>query len=227
MLEGCRLFRFMPYPELRQLAADAAFFTRRRGEQVLPHLGDGRDIFVLFEGVLLANRFSISGREVAFRRILPGDCFGQIGAIDGLPRSAGAVALTDARIGRIGAAGVERLLESSVPFVRALAEDLAAMVRESRERLFEAHAYTVPRRVDLELLRMAACAGIEGNRAVIRNSPTHAELASLVGGQREAVTRQYQRLMRGGVIRRFGRTLHVLDVQALAGSVAGGGSVPR
>jgi CRP-like cAMP-binding protein len=183
---------------------------------VIEHLSGGRDMFVLIDGILMATRFSVEGREVAFQRILPGQYFGHLAAVDGLPRSASVYALSDSCIARIPAAVVDALLAGSLPFVRALARDLAGMVRGLRERLFERHALTVSRRVAFELFRMACAAGVEDNAASIRASPTHAELASLVGGQREAVTREYQRLAQRGIIRRAGRTLHILDVRALA-----------
>jgi CRP-like cAMP-binding protein len=110
-------------------------------------------------------------------------------------------------------------MTESLPFVRAVAEELARQVRSLRGRLFETHAFTVPARVRFELFRMAAAAGIAGNRAVLHDSPTHAELAAFIGAQREAVTREYQRLVRRGVIGRRGRALEIVDVVALASAI--------
>ena len=64
-----------------------------------------------------------------------------------------------------------------------------------------------------------AATGGDGQTAVIRPCPTHAELAALLGSQREPVTRELNRLASLDIVRQNGRTLHVLNVPALAAEV--------
>lgn len=205
----------MPIEEAKALAATAIMTTRQKGEFVVQRLDAGGDLYIVVEGQLIANRYSLAGREVGVRRIGTGGYFGAIAAVDRRPQTANVVALTTARIGQIPAPSVCRFLESSPPFARTLLEDLAESAREHRQRLFEMNSLTVSGRVDLEILRLAARAGISGNRAIIPLSGTHAEIASFVGGQREAVTREFSRLRRRRIITRVGRALHVLDIRAL------------
>lgn len=103
--------------------------------------------------------------------------------------------------------------------MRALLEDMAALTRSLTDRLFELTAISVACRVDIELLRMASATGGDGRTAVIHPCPTHAELAVLVGSQREPVTRELNRLASLNIVRQTGRALHVLDMQALAKEV--------
>jgi CRP/FNR family cyclic AMP-dependent transcriptional regulator len=103
--------------------------------------------------------------------------------------------------------------------MRALLEDMASLTRALTDRLFELTAVSVACRVDIELLRMASAAGGDGLEAVIHPCPTHAELAVLVGSQREPVTRELNRLAGLKIIRQSGRTMTVLDVPKLADEV--------
>ena len=56
----------------------------------------------------------------------------------------------------------------------------------------------------------------EGACARIVPAPTHVEIASRVSTHREAVTREFNRLSRIGIIERRGGTLLVKDVDRLA-----------
>ena len=46
-----------------------------------------RDVYFVLSGAARAAAFTLNGREVAFNVIGPGDCFGEIAAIDGGIRS--------------------------------------------------------------------------------------------------------------------------------------------
>lgn len=211
-----KLFRHMTREEVEALTPSIENLRYGKGEMILQRRDQEGGIYLLLEGVLLANQYARSGREVGYRRITPGGYFGEISAIDGLPRSVNIVALEDARIARLPQSLVRRLFENSPPFMRALLEDMAGLTRALTDRLFELTAISVAARVDIELLRMAAAAGGDGRQAVIHPCPTHAELAAVLGSQREPVTRELNRLAGLNIVRQTGRTLHVLDVPALA-----------
>src|SRR3546814_5320386 len=55
--------------------------------------------------------FSSAGKEVAFRDIPAGECFGEYAAIDGAPRSANVIALTDVMIGSVSAETFRSILQ--------------------------------------------------------------------------------------------------------------------
>lgn len=214
-----KLFRHMTREEVESLAAQVEHLRYGKGEMILQRRDEDGGIYLLLDGVLLANLYARSGREVGYRRILPGGYFGEIAAIDGLPRSVNIVALEDVRLVRLPQRLVLRLFDESPRFMRALLEDMASLTRALTDRLFELTAVSVACRVDIELLRMATAAGGDGETAVIHPCPTHAELAVLVGSQREPVTRELNRLASLNIVRQSGRTLKILDMVALADEV--------
>lgn len=214
-----RVFRHMFPSEVESLSPSIEQLSYGKGEMILQRHDEEGGIYLLLEGVLLANQYARSGREVGYRRITPGSYFGEISAIDGLPRSVNIVALEDARLARLPQSLVRRLFEESPRFMKALLEDMAGLARSLTDRLFELTAVSVACRVDIELLRMASAASPDGRQAVINPCPTHAELAALLGSQREPVTRELNRLAGLGIVRQTGRTLHVIDLPALADEV--------
>lgn len=214
-----KLFRHMGGEEIEALAPSIELLRYGKGEMILQRRDQDGGIYLLLEGALLANQYAKSGREVGYRRIAPGGYFGEIAAIDGQPRSANIVAIEDVRIARVPQSLVRRLFESSPNFMRALLEDMAGLTRSLTDRLFELTAVSVACRVDIELLRMATPTDGDGMTAVINPCPTHAELAALLGSQREPVTRELNRLAGLNIVRQTGRILHVLDLPALAAEI--------
>ncbi|MGI4878997.1 MAG: Crp/Fnr family transcriptional regulator [Janthinobacterium lividum] len=214
-LRACVILQGLPPADLDRVRAAVRARGYVRGETVIEHQDTGGDVFLLFSGQLLANRYSAAGREISYRRILAGSYFGELAAFDGQPRSVNVVALSEARVGCIPARTFRDLIDTSPSFAGALLADMASRVRELSNRLFEASAVTVPGRVDAELIRLAIAAGVDGNRAVIAQAPTHAEFAALIGGQRETVTRALGRLADLGIVVKRGRDLVIADVEAL------------
>lgn len=214
-----RLFRHMARDEIEALAPQVEHLHYGKGELIVQRLDENGGIHLLLKGVLLANQYARSGREVGYRRISAGSYFGEISAIDGLPRSVNIVALEDVRVARLPQPLIRSLFEQSPRFMRAILEDLAGLTRALTDRLFELNAVSVACRVDIELLRMATSAGGDGRQAVIHPCPTHAELAVLVGSQREPVTRELNRLASLKIVSQTGRTLRILDLPALADEI--------
>src|SRR3546814_17331895 len=99
--------------------------------------------------------FSSAGKEVAFRDIHAGECFGEYAAIDGAPRSANVVALTDVMIGSVSAETFRSILQEYPAVSLALLTSLIATVRSPSERIFESSTLVVNTRLPSYLLHPA------------------------------------------------------------------------
>ncbi len=214
-LRRVKLFAGLDAAAIAGLARSVRAFGYARGEIVIEYLSMTSDVFLLFEGQLVANRFSSAGQEVGYRRMGPVCYFGELAAFDSAPRSVNIVALTDARIGRIAAADFKAMAEANPGVAHALMIDMAQRIRDLTNRLYESTAVSVPGRVEAELMRMALAQGLSDDGDVIENMPTHAELATLIGGQRESVTRALGRLIELGIVAKQGRGLAILDFDEL------------
>ena len=217
------VFNPMPEDDLKALAAAITIEYIVKGTTIIRHMDKSTDFYLLFEGKLLANQYSMNGREISYRRLNPGVSFGELAAIDGAMRSVTITTLTDVKIGRITAEGFHAQLKTSPSFSLALLKDMASRVRDLSNRIFSLTAVTVPFRIDAELLKMAIESGVHNNTAIITPVPNHSELAASVSAQREAVTREITRLVADGLIAKHTDSLEVLDVDKLIERVEAGG----
>ncbi len=184
------------------------------GQVIVGRLDPGRDVFFVLSGQVRVTTFAESGREVAFRDLGPGASFGEIAAIDGLPRSADVVALEDSLVGTLAAADFWELLRSQPVVCRNTLEKLARLVRALSQRVHE-FAIPVPARICAELLRLAGLEGGTAGPARIAPVPKHADLAAKVVTHREAVSRVMSELARRGVIAKGRGEILVKDPAAL------------
>jgi CRP/FNR family cyclic AMP-dependent transcriptional regulator len=214
-LRQLTLFAGMDDGEIERLGGIVRAQIYERGEILIEYQSATSDVFLLFEGRLLANRFSGAGHEVGFRRMQPVCYFGELAAFDGSPRSVNIVALSTARVGRIAAADFKSLVAGTAGLANTLLIDMAYRIRDLSNRLYESTAISVPGRVEAELMRMALAQGLSGDNEIIDDMPTHAELATLIGGQRESVTRALGRLFDLGIVEKQGRGLVIRDFDAL------------
>ena len=178
-----------------------------------------RDIFFVLDGAARAAAFTLNGREVSFNVIGPGDCFGEIAAIDGGSRSSSVAATTDVTVGRLAAADFQQILAVDAEVARAFFVLLCGKVRGMSDKLVEYTELTSAQRVRRELTRLAREARVSGDSAVITALPTQTELASRILARREAVTREFARLKRDGFIERRGKGLVVPSIRRLEAEV--------
>ena len=219
LLEAIKIFQGVPPSELESLVKRFRWMRYDAGHQIISHMDDSTDVFLIVEGTVRVIIYSASGREVAFRDIGAGEHFGELAAIDGLPRSATVAALTNCAVASMSAEVfweiLKRYPEASAPLIR----QLASSVRALTERVFEFSALAVRNRIHAELLRLARDHMDGENVAVVRPAPTHAEIASRISTNRESVTRELNQLSRDGLVERRSGALVICDVTKLAGLV--------
>lgn len=219
LLRGIALFADLADDELARLDTVCRWQNCHAGRQIIDHLDETTDCFLIASGSVRVIVNSSTGKEITFRDIGAGEVVGELSALDGRPRSASVVALTEARVGRLASTDLWEVLHRNPDAAAVLIRRLTALVREMSDRIVAISALPVGPRVQAELLRLALEAGVTDNRAVIRQAPTHAEIASRVAARREAVTREIARLADADVVVRRGRDLIVADVAALRRSV--------
>lgn len=181
-------------------------------------IGEGdqdRDLFFVLDGVARAAVFTLNGKEVAFREIGLGDCFGELAAIDKGPRAASVVARTAATVARLTARDFDQLITEEPAFAAELLQLLAGKLRELSSRVVEYAELTGAQRVRRELLRLARLNRTGLDQALIADLPTQSELATMILVRRELVAREMADLGRRGAISRRDGGLYVASVRSL------------
>ncbi len=185
-------------------------------EQIIDRESDSRDVYFVVQGCVRIVIYSASGRELTLDDLLTGAFFGELAAIDGLPRSASVMAVQDTVIASLPADQFLRLLHDYPEMATRVMRRLAAIVRTATERIIDLSTLGANNRVHAELLRQARAAEMdEDGAAVIKPIPVHGDVASRVSTTRETVARVMNDLARSGIVRRDRDALLVLDVGKL------------
>lgn len=194
------LFQSLDVESIRRLDAQCSWRRCDAGAWILDYADDSTDVFFVLHGRLRVMTLS-AGREVILRDLADGEFFGELAAIDGKPRSAGIIAITDAEVGRMSAMRFREAIHAHASVCDDVLWRLAAEIRKLANRVNEFSTLPVSARLRAELLRLARPRDGE-ETAVITPPPTHAELAARISTHREAVTRELNGLERAGLIER-------------------------
>jgi CRP/FNR family cyclic AMP-dependent transcriptional regulator len=212
-LRKVKVLAGLPDEDLDALACAVTWRAVNAGEQVVSHLDTGTDVYFAVEGAFRARLEAANGREVTIRQLPEGSHFGEIAALMGTPRSLAIFAVTDGRLAECPAEAFLALMARNGSFATAIARNLGRTVGALTDRVFELAALEVRFRIYTELLRLAAGGEKTSEGVLVRNAPTHEAIASTVGAQREAVTRELRMLASESVLRQTGREILILDLE--------------
>ena len=216
VLAECPWFRKLDERALQDVLREGVPLTLPKGRNLF-RTGDlSHDVYIVVAGRIGISTIGMSGRDVVFREHGPGDAFGEIAAIDGLPRSANANALVATQMLRLPAGAFRRLLAKYPTIAEEVLTALARLVRLLSDRIAENGARAAVRIV-AALLHMAeeAAPSTQAVRVEIDPPPTDEDLAARYDSHREAVNRTIGELKRRGLIERSRSSFVVADLPGL------------
>ncbi|MCB1897065.1 MAG: Crp/Fnr family transcriptional regulator [Zoogloeaceae bacterium] len=214
-LNAVDVFKDLEIDERRVLAEQVVVRTYARNKQVVAQDDDSKDIYFVISGKVRARVFSVSGKEVDYQDLGPGEMFGELAAIDGQVRSAYVDTLAESTIASMPCEAFWTALMEHPSVARRTLLRLSGLVRMHCERIFEFSTFSVNNRIHAELLRLARDASTRQFDIEVIDPPTHAEIASRVATHREAVTRELKHLEALGLIDWRPRCHVIRDVGAL------------
>jgi CRP/FNR family cyclic AMP-dependent transcriptional regulator len=214
-LRGFMLFADVAPDTIEAIAGSCTWRGFEPGQTIISHQDPSRDVVFLTTGRARASVYAASGRQVSFRDIDAPGIFGELAAIDGLPRSASIEALGKCLAMTMPQARFLDMLAAHPSIALAVMQHLSGMVRGLSDRVVELSTLAVRGRIHAELIRLAEATRADGNEAVLSSAPTHLDIANRIATHREAVTRELGRLEALGVVVKEGRTLKILDMALL------------
>jgi CRP/FNR family transcriptional regulator, cyclic AMP receptor protein len=197
--------------DLEAIAAASRPRTFRRG-QILFSAGDpGDTVIVVISGRVKVVVRSADGGELTLTVLGPGGVLGELGAVDGGPRSADAEILDDCRLLFVPREVIQDLSGRVPSIAQALASSVAALLRRLTEDASDLVFLDLPRRVAKVLLSQP-----RGDDGVIGQKMTQEQLAHQVGGTRQSVNGALRGFERRGWIEVHDRAVTVKQVAALS-----------
>ena len=214
-LQDIRLLSELDEEELSVVERNCAWKTYGANEQIIDQYSNSRDILFVAEGRVRIVNYSVSGREITFSDLEAGSHFGELAAIDGLPRSASVMALSEARIAALPAEQFHQIVLDHPEIALKLMKHLAHLVRTSTTRIMDLSTLGANNRIHADLLRLGRSLTEDDMTATIKPIPVHSDVASRVSTTRETVARVMNDLARKGIVERQKDALVILDMERL------------
>ena len=168
------------------------------------------DVVVVDAGEVKVTTAALTGQELVLDIVGAGEVLGELSAIDGAPRSATAVALTDIEITAISADRFRTFLDETPAAQAAMLEQTVARLRHANRRQLEYSSSDALGRVCARLDELIERHG-DGSPQ-LELGLTQTELAQWCGLSREAVVKALRKLRNlGWIATGAGATMTVLD----------------
>ncbi|TMD61428.1 MAG: Crp/Fnr family transcriptional regulator [Chloroflexi bacterium] len=189
-LKQVPLFAGLADEDIRGLMSLAKRRTFRNGEVIFHREDPGQVLYVIKEGKVKICLVSPDGQEISLVVFGKGECFGEFALLDGLPRSADAVALEKVECYTLQRSDFHNAIMKNPKIAIQIIEVLTRRLRSTDQMVEDLIFLDVYGRVAKKLLELADTHGTkigDGTRIEVRL--TQQEIASMVGASRESVNK--------------------------------------
>jgi CRP/FNR family transcriptional regulator, cyclic AMP receptor protein len=224
VLKQTNLFAHLSEAELACIARDLV--ERRYGEgEIIFHEGDaGQMLYIVGAGQVRIYVNGLDGSEtsvIVFGR--PGELFGELAVIDGLPRSATAVSLDQTTLYTINREQLRDHMRRSPQLALNFMQTLSQRVRYNTRQMDSLATLPVPARLARKLVELAQAYGRLTTNPVqgvqIDLALTQGQLASLIGASRESTNKNLRDFQRRQWVHLTQGHIIVLDPDGLRGQI--------
>ena len=209
-LSHVSLFSDLAPDEVRDVVSIAKWHHVPAGETIFDQENDTLEVYCVVAGSVRILTI-VGDREVTLAEIPAGNVFGEIAAIDGLPRSAKTVAIVDSVLASIEGPAFVKIMLKYPAIALKIIQRLSRVVRGLDKRVTTLSTLTEEQRVVIELLRIAETDPKIPNGWYIPTMPVHSDLAGWAGTSRDVVAQTIGKLAREGVVKRRGMALVICD----------------
>jgi CRP/FNR family cyclic AMP-dependent transcriptional regulator len=189
-LKQVPLFAGLADEDIRGLMSLAKRRTFRNGEVRFHREDPGQVLYVIKEGKVKICLISPDGQEISLVVFGKGECFGEFAILDGLPRSADAVALEKVECYTLQRSDFHNAIMKNPKIAIQIIEVHTRRLRRTDQMVEDLIFLDVYGRVAKKLLELADTHGTkvgDGTRIDVRL--TQQEIASMVGASRESVNK--------------------------------------
>ncbi len=197
--------------DLASLASLGSLFKEKAYEKealIVSQEEAGDSLFVVTDGRVKVVLYGTSGREVILSVFKPGDFFGEMSLLDNQPRSANGIALEPSRLLMLDRSSFARHLAANPRTALNVLSEMSKRLRRADSIIGNLALLDVFGRVARYLRELAKAEGkptVDG--VEIRERPTQAEIAAMIGTSRETVSRALSEFQRRGFIELVGKRI--------------------
>jgi CRP/FNR family cyclic AMP-dependent transcriptional regulator len=222
MLAGSALFGGLDDGDRRRVAEAMRRVTFEPRQMIFSRGDTGSDVFLVLEGRVRLSVLTGDGRELSLAHATTGDIFGEIAALDGGERTAGATAITAVKAMALGRRQLLELVDTRPSVARAALQFLCTRLRDTDHKLEGIALHSIEVRLArffLSLVKRDAEPAKNGQLPVDL-AISQGEIALLIGASRPKVNLALTTLEEMGGISRVG-SAYSCDPDVLEGIAEG------
>lgn len=218
LLKRVPLFEGLSDDELGALSDVAMLRVFPKDRVVIMAEEEGDSLFVIHQGQVKVSIVSEDGREVILSILGEGNFFGEMSLLDGHPRSANVTTTQETELLMVRRADFLHFIQRSPQTAIKLLGVLASRLRKTDRKIEGLALSDVTGRITQTLLQLAEEQGTPTPDGVlVKDRPTHQDLANMSGTTRETVSRILKRLENQGYIVPKGRDLLIVGTEVKQG----------
>lgn len=185
--------------------------------QIIFHMGDPAGLlYIITSGKVKIAYASSDGQEAVLAILGAGDFFGELALLDDSPRSASAESLESTQMLTLHRDEFLGFIDNNPAFSRQVLNVLARRIRHLNNQISDIFFLDLPARLARTLLHLADQHGKPTEEGtVIDISLTQTDLAEMTGATRVSINKALGRFRRENWVNVEGRTVTVLDPDAL------------
>lgn len=184
------------------------------GSPVYRQGDESNEVYQLVDGAVRLCNFTEEGREVVTAEFQAGDCIGEMGMVDGLPRVSYAIATRDSVLRVLTKKHFEELAGQFPELKDLLLLTLCRRLR-SLYALQEEISLSLHQRVARAVLRLAYTHGCNEGEGRLYIKLSQEDLGSMLGASRQSINRELQVLKKAGVLNLDYGRIYVTDLASL------------
>lgn len=171
-----------------------------KGETVYCQGDTPDEMYQLVTGGIKLCNYSIEGGEFVAAEFCPGDCFGEMGLIDGLPRASHAVATADSLLRVLRKDDFHAMVAGHAAFARQVMLTLCRRLRWTYGLTAEASGLVLQQRLALQLFRLAQSHGSRDEAGELYIGISQEQLGRMLGASRQSINKELKVLMEEGCV---------------------------
>jgi CRP-like cAMP-binding protein len=212
VLRSHPLFRDLESDALDQLCRYARKRTFKRGATIFAKGDPGQSLFFIIGGTVKIGVSSADGRGAIFNMVDAGEMFGEIAVLDGLARTADAIANSDCELFVIDRRDFMSLLASQPALATKLIELLCVRLRWISDHVEQVIFPELSGKLAKALMRLIDRPGAASDRKI---AITQQEIGEMLGMSRESVNKQLHEWAERKLVRLQRGSITVIDVESL------------
>jgi len=217
-LKRVHLFQSLSDEDSERLAASLRHRPLKKGETLFRKGDEGNSLYIVRSGSIRIVLPSESGEEVSPAILSEGDFFGEMALLDGMSRSADAVALEASEVFALNRRDFFSFLLNNEKAIQSIFSFLSMRLRKTDDLLEDVCFHNISTRLARRLVELAATYGRqkEGEDIVqIDLRLTQKDLASMVGVTRESINKEMRVLRERNLISTRENMIQILNLTRL------------